>query len=148
MIDGEETEILKENKVIIALSHSIGAEVGSRAERASMPNTSRAKERANVLRKRLNRISLNSLSKEAGNNIILRGRKQKTEYFYEKYILLELRNTWEGVYISIGDLGLRLYIILISVLSALIGIVEVIIEDLYFSCQSNSQYLCYTNGKE
>jgi hypothetical protein len=57
------------------LSHSIGAEVGSRAERASMPNTSRAKERANILRKRLNRISLNSLLKEARNNIIPRGRK-------------------------------------------------------------------------
>jgi hypothetical protein len=75
MIDGEETEILKGNKVIVALSHSIGAEVGSRAERASMPNTSRAKERANILRKRLNRISLNSLLKEAKNSIILRGRK-------------------------------------------------------------------------
>jgi hypothetical protein len=75
------------------LSYSIEAEVGFGAERASMPNTSRAKERANVLRKRLNRISLNSLSKEARNNIILRGRKQKTGYFYEKYILLELRNT-------------------------------------------------------
>jgi hypothetical protein len=57
------------------LSHSIKAEVGSRAERASMPNTSRAKERANILRKRLNRISLNSLLKEARNNIIPRGRK-------------------------------------------------------------------------
>jgi hypothetical protein len=57
-----------------------------------MPNTSRAKERANVLRKRLNRISLNSLSKEARNSIILRGRKQKTGHFYEKYILPELRN--------------------------------------------------------
>jgi hypothetical protein len=40
-----------------------------------MPNTNRAKERANVLRKRLNRISLNSLLKEARNNIILRERK-------------------------------------------------------------------------
>jgi hypothetical protein len=58
-----------------------------------MLNTSRAKERANVLRKRLNRISLNSLLKKARNNIILRGRKQKTEHFYEKYTLSELRNT-------------------------------------------------------
>jgi hypothetical protein len=99
-----------------------------------MPNTSRAKRRANVLRKRLNRISLNSLLKEARNNIILRGRKQKTGHFYEKYILLELRNTWKEVYISIGDLRLRLYIILISVLSALISIVEVIIEGLCFNC--------------
>jgi hypothetical protein len=57
-----------------------------------MPNTSKAKERANILRKRLNRISLNSLLKEARNNIILRGRKQKTRHFYKKYILLELRN--------------------------------------------------------
>jgi hypothetical protein len=55
-------------------------------------NTSRAKGRANVLRKRLNRISLNSLLKEAGNNIILRGRKQKTGHFCKKYILLESRN--------------------------------------------------------
>jgi hypothetical protein len=38
-----------------------------------------------------------------------------------------------GVFISIGDLWLKLYIILISVLSALIGIVEVIIRDLCFS---------------
>jgi hypothetical protein len=98
-----------------------------------MPNTNRAKERANVLRKRLNRISLNSLLKEARNSIILRGRKQKTEYFYEKYILPELRNTWEGVYISTGNLRLQLYIILISILSTLIGIIKVIIEDLYFS---------------
>jgi hypothetical protein len=88
------------------LSHSIGAEVGSGAERASVPNTSRAKGRANVSRKRLNRISLNSLLKEARNSIIPRGRKQKTGHFYEKYILPELRNTWEEVYTSIGDLGL------------------------------------------
>jgi hypothetical protein len=40
-----------------------------------VPNTSRAKERANVSRKRLNRISLNSLLKEARNNIIPRGKK-------------------------------------------------------------------------
>jgi hypothetical protein len=40
-----------------------------------MPNTSRAKGRANMSRKRLNRISLNSLLKEARNNIIPRGRK-------------------------------------------------------------------------
>jgi hypothetical protein len=92
MIDSKETEILKRNKVIVALSHSIGAKVSSRTERASMPNTSRAKERANVLRKRLNRISLNSLLKEARNSIIPRGRKQKTGHFYEKYILPELRN--------------------------------------------------------
>jgi hypothetical protein len=58
-----------------------------------MPNTSRAKGRANVSRKRLNRISLNSLLKEARNSIILRGRKQKTEHFYEKYTLSESRNT-------------------------------------------------------
>jgi hypothetical protein len=58
-----------------------------------VPNTSRAKGRANVLRKRLNRIFLNSLSKKARNSIIPRGRKQKTGHFYEKYILPELRNT-------------------------------------------------------
>jgi hypothetical protein len=92
MIDSKEIEISKGNKVIVALSHSIRAEVSSGAERASMPNTNRAKGRANMLRKRLNRISLNSLLKEARNSIILRGRKQKTEHFYEKYILLELRN--------------------------------------------------------
>jgi hypothetical protein len=86
-----------------------------------------------VSRKRLNKISLNSLLKEARNSIILRGRKQKTGHFYEKYILSELRNTWKEVYVSISDLGLRLYIILISVLSTLIDIVEVIIKDLYFS---------------
>jgi hypothetical protein len=132
-MDSKGTEILKGNKVIVALSHSIGAEVGSGAERVSMPNTSRAKERANVSRKRLNRISLNSLLKKTRNSIIPRGRKQKTRHFCEKYILPELRNMWEEVYTSIGDLRLRLYIILISILSALIGIVEVIIEDLCFS---------------
>jgi hypothetical protein len=57
------------------LSHSIKAEVGFRTERASMPNINKAKERANMSRKRLNRISLNSLLKETKNNIILRGRK-------------------------------------------------------------------------
>jgi len=36
-----------------------------------MPNTNRARERANVLRKRLNKISLNLLLKEARDNIIL-----------------------------------------------------------------------------
>jgi len=40
-----------------------------------MPNTNRAKRRVNILKKRLNRIFLNSLLKEAGNNIILRRRK-------------------------------------------------------------------------
>jgi hypothetical protein len=75
IIDSEGIEISKGNKVIITLSHSIRAEVSFRAERASMPNTSRAKERANILRKRLNRISSNSLSKKARNSIIPRGRK-------------------------------------------------------------------------
>jgi hypothetical protein len=98
-----------------------------------VPNTNRAKERANVLRKRLNRISLNSLLKKARNSIIPRGRKQKTEYFYKKYILPESRNTWKEVYISIDNLGLRLCIILISVLSTLISIIKVIIEGLCFS---------------
>jgi hypothetical protein len=118
-------------------------------------DTSRAGGGANVSRKRSKRISSNSLSKEAGNSTILRGRKQKRSlvlgpktqgetrhedrnqrigHFYEKYILPESRNTWEGVCVSTGDLGLRLCMILISVLSALIGIVEVIIENLYFSC--------------
>jgi hypothetical protein len=36
-----------------------------------MPNTNKAREKANVLRKRLNRISLNPLLKEARDNIIL-----------------------------------------------------------------------------
>ena len=53
------------------MSHSIGVEAGSKAEGASMPNTNRARGRANVLRKRLNRISLNPLLKEARDNIIL-----------------------------------------------------------------------------
>jgi hypothetical protein len=64
-------EILKGNEFVIALSRCIGAEAGSRAEGASIPNTSRARGRANILRKRLNRISLNPLLKEAGDNIIL-----------------------------------------------------------------------------
>jgi hypothetical protein len=36
-----------------------------------MPNTNRVKGRANILRKRLNRIFLNPLLKEARDNIIL-----------------------------------------------------------------------------
>jgi len=36
-----------------------------------MPNINRARGRANMLRKRLNRISLNPLLKEARDNIIL-----------------------------------------------------------------------------
>jgi hypothetical protein len=53
------------------LSHSIRVEAGFRVEGAFMSNTSRARGRANVLRKRLNRISLNPLLKEARDNIIL-----------------------------------------------------------------------------
>ena len=76
-IDNEGTEISKGNKVIVALSYSIRAEVSSGAERAFISDTNRARGGANVLRKRSKRISLNSLSKEAGNSTILRGRKQK-----------------------------------------------------------------------
>ena len=76
-IDNEGTEISKGNKVIVALSRNIRAEVGSGAERASVSDTSRAGGGANVSRKRSKRISSNSLSKEAGNGTILRGRKQK-----------------------------------------------------------------------
>ena len=74
-MDNEGTEISKGNEVIVALSRSIGAEVSSGAERASVSDTSRAGGGVNVLRKRLKRISSNSLSKEAGNGTILRGRK-------------------------------------------------------------------------
>ena len=70
-MDSEGTEILKGNEFVIALSHSIRAEAGFGAEGASVPNTSRAKGRANVSRKRSNRISLNPLLKEARDNIIL-----------------------------------------------------------------------------
>ena len=38
--------------------------------------------------------------------------------------------------------------ILISVLSTLIGIIEVIIENLYFSCQSDPLCLYYITGKK
>jgi hypothetical protein len=64
-------EILKGNKFIITLSYNIRAETGFKAEGASILNTSRARRRTNVLRKRLNRISLNPLLKKARNNIIL-----------------------------------------------------------------------------
>jgi hypothetical protein len=57
------------------LSYNIRAEVGFGAERASISNISKAREGANILRKRLKKISSYSLSKEAGNNIILKGRK-------------------------------------------------------------------------
>jgi hypothetical protein len=40
-----------------------------------MPNTNRAKGRANMLRKRLNKISLNFLLKKTRNSIIPRKRK-------------------------------------------------------------------------
>jgi hypothetical protein len=40
-----------------------------------MSNINKVKERANILRKRLNKIFLNSLLKKTRNNIILRGRK-------------------------------------------------------------------------
>ena len=113
-IDNEGTEISKGNEVIVALSRNIRAEVGSGAERVSMSDTNRARRGANVSRKRSKRISSNSLSKEAGNSTILRGRKQKrslvlgpktqgetrhedrsqrTGHFCEKYTLPESRNT-------------------------------------------------------
>ena len=41
-MDNEGTEISKGNEVIVALSRSTGAEVGSGAERASVSDTSRA----------------------------------------------------------------------------------------------------------
>ena len=71
MIDSEGIEILKGNEFIIALSRSIRVEAGFRAEGASMPNINTARGRANVLRKKLNRISLNPLLKETRDNIIL-----------------------------------------------------------------------------
>ena len=71
IINSEGIEILKGNKFIIALSYNIEAEASFRVEGASVPNTNKARGRANVLRKRLNRISLNPLLKEARNNIIL-----------------------------------------------------------------------------
>jgi hypothetical protein len=40
-----------------------------------MPNINKAKERGNILKKRLNKISLNSLLKKTKNNIILIKRK-------------------------------------------------------------------------
>jgi hypothetical protein len=56
MINSEGIEILKGNEFVITLSYSIRAEASSGAEGASVPNTSRARGRANVLRKRLNII--------------------------------------------------------------------------------------------
>ena len=66
---------MKGNEVIIALSRNIKAEVGFKAERAFISNINKVKRRANILKKRLKRISLNSLLKEAGNNMILKERK-------------------------------------------------------------------------
>ena len=60
-IDNEGTEISKGNEVIVALSRSIRAEVGSGAERVSMSDTNRARRGANVSRKRSKRISSNYL---------------------------------------------------------------------------------------
>ena len=70
-MDSKGTEISKRNEFIVALSRSIRAEASSEAEGASMPNTNRARGRANMSRKRSNRISLNPLLKEAEDNIIL-----------------------------------------------------------------------------
>ena len=74
-IDNKGTEISKRNEIIVALSRSIRAEVSSGAERASVSDTNRAGGGANVSRKRSKRISSNSLSKEARNNMIPRRRK-------------------------------------------------------------------------
>ena len=113
-IDNEGTEISKGNEVIVVLSRNIKTEVSSGAERAPVSDTNKARGGVNVSRKRLKRISLNSLLKKTGNSTILRGRKQKKSlvlspktqretrhedrnqrirHFYEKYILPELRNT-------------------------------------------------------
>ena len=59
------------------MSRSIKAEVGFKVERAPVSDINKTRRRANVLRKRSKRISLNSLLKEAGNNTILKRRKQK-----------------------------------------------------------------------
>ena len=59
------------------MSRNIKAEVSFKAEKASVSNINRAKRGANVSRKRSKRISSNSLLKEARNNTILKGRKQK-----------------------------------------------------------------------
>ena len=96
------------------MSRNIRAEVSSGAERAPVSDINKARRGANVSRKRSKRISSNSLSKEAGNSTILRGRKQKrslvlgpktqgetrhedrsqrTGHFCEKYTLPESRNT-------------------------------------------------------
>ena len=76
-MDNKGTEISKGNKVIVALSRNIRAEVSSGAERAPVSNINKAGGGANVLRKRSKRISLNSLLKEARNSTILKRRKQK-----------------------------------------------------------------------
>jgi hypothetical protein len=57
------------------LNRSIKAEIGFKTERAFISNINKAKRRVNISRKRSKRISSNSLLKEAGNNIILKGRK-------------------------------------------------------------------------
>jgi len=168
-IDNEGTEISKGNEVIVVLSRNIKTEVSSGAERAPVSDTNKARGGVNVSRKRLKRISLNSLLKKTGNSTILRGRKQKKSlvlspktqretrhedrnqrirHFYEKYILSELKNTWKRVCVSISDLELRLYIILISVLNTLISIIKVIIKNLCFSCQSDPLCLYYINEKK
>jgi len=75
MINNKGTEISKGNEAIIALSRNIKAEVNFKAERAFIFNINKVKRRVNVLKKRLKRISLNSLLKEVKNNTILKGRK-------------------------------------------------------------------------
>jgi len=68
---------LKRNEIIIALSRNIKAEINFKTERAFISNINKARKGVNILRKRLKRISLYSLLKEARNNMILKGRKQK-----------------------------------------------------------------------
>ena len=68
---------MKRNEIIIALSRNIKAEINFKTERAFISNINKVREGVNILRKRLKKISSYSLSKEAGNSIILKGRKQK-----------------------------------------------------------------------
>jgi hypothetical protein len=77
MINNKRTEISKGNEVIVALSRNIKAEVGFKVKRVFISDTNKAKGGVNVLKKRLKRISSNSLLKEARNSMILKGRKQK-----------------------------------------------------------------------
>jgi hypothetical protein len=70
IINNKETETLKGNEAIIALSYNIKTEINFKVKKAFIFNINKIKKRVNILKKRSDRIFLNSLLKEIKDNII------------------------------------------------------------------------------